>query len=355
VFHALKKVLVGRKFSTGVGDEGGFAPDLKSDEDAIKAVVEAIEQAGYSPGRRSPSPSTARRASCTRTAPTRSRRAAAARDAAGMIDLYAEWIEKYPIVSIEDGLAEDDWDGWAALTERLGERVQLVGDDLFVTSSERLMQGIEREVGNSILIKVNQIGTLTETLEAIELARRAGTRASSRTARARPRTRSSPTSRWPPTPGRSRPARRRARTGWPSTTSSFASRSSSARPPSSPPPSASARADPVSAAGRVVGAALVLGGAAFAVQGGEYATTDLYRQTARRVELVAEVDTLRRAVDSLRLLERRLRTDPALQERVAREEFGMVRGDRELLYRFADPRPAPAALNPAEGADRSPR
>jgi enolase len=175
VFHALKKVLVGRKLSTGVGDEGGFAPDLKSDEDALKVVMEAIEQAGYKPGQE-----IAIALDCAASELHKSgtytfkKSGGGSRSSEGMIDLYAEWIEKYPIVSIEDGLAEDDWDGWAQLTERLGERVQLVGDDLFVTNSERLMQGIEREVGNSILVKVNQIGTLTETLEAIELARRAG-------------------------------------------------------------------------------------------------------------------------------------------------------------------------------------
>jgi enolase len=175
VFHALKKVLVGRKLSTGVGDEGGFAPDLKSDEDAIKAVVEAIEQAGYKPGQEIAIALDCAASELHKNGTyTFKKSGGGSRSAEGMIELYAEWLEKYPIVSIEDGLAEDDWDGWAALTERLGERVQLVGDDLFVTSSERLMQGIEREVGNSILIKVNQIGTLTETLEAIELARRAG-------------------------------------------------------------------------------------------------------------------------------------------------------------------------------------
>jgi enolase len=175
VFHALKKVLVKRKLSTGVGDEGGFAPDLGSDEEALQVIIEAIEAAGYAPGKQ-----VALALDCAASelfkdgTYTFKKSGAGTRPAGGMIDLYASWLEKYPIVSIEDGLAEDDWDGWAALTSRLGDRVQLVGDDLFVTNSERLARGIEGGVGNAILIKVNQIGTLTETLEAIELARSAG-------------------------------------------------------------------------------------------------------------------------------------------------------------------------------------
>jgi enolase len=175
VFHSLKKVLVGRKLSTGVGDEGGFAPDLKSDEEAITVILEAIEKAGYNPGTQ-----IALALDCAASelhkggTYTFKKSGAGSRDAEGMIELYAGWLDKYPIVSIEDGLAEDDWDGWAKLTAALGDRVQLVGDDLFVTSSERLARGIEADIGNSILVKVNQIGTLTETLEAIELARAAG-------------------------------------------------------------------------------------------------------------------------------------------------------------------------------------
>ncbi|AHG90548.1 Enolase [Gemmatirosa kalamazoonensis] len=175
VFHALKKVLVGRKLSTGVGDEGGFAPDLASDEDAIKVVLEAIDKAGYAAGK-----DMALALDCAASelhkggTYTFKKSGGKARDAAGMVELYAEWAEKYPIVSIEDGLAEDDWDGWAKLTETLGSRVQLVGDDLFVTNSERLARGIADDVANAILVKVNQIGTLTETLEAIEMARANG-------------------------------------------------------------------------------------------------------------------------------------------------------------------------------------
>jgi enolase len=175
VFHALKKVLVKRKLATGVGDEGGFAPDLKTDEDAITVILEAVEAAGYAPGTE-----IALALDCAASELGKGgkyafkKSGAGSRDAQGMIDLYSEWLEKYPIVSIEDGLAEDDWDGWAKLTAALGDRVQLVGDDLFVTNTEFLSRGIEQDVGNSILVKVNQIGTLTETLEAIELARAAG-------------------------------------------------------------------------------------------------------------------------------------------------------------------------------------
>ncbi|GLC26421.1 phosphopyruvate hydratase [Roseisolibacter agri] len=175
VFHHLKKVLVKRKLATGVGDEGGFAPDLKTDEEAITVILEAVEAAGYAPGKE-----IALALDCAASelykggTYTFKKSGAGARDAQGMIDLYSEWLEKYPIVSIEDGLAESDWEGWAKLTSALGDRVQLVGDDLFVTNTEFLSRGIEEDVANSILVKVNQIGTLTETLEAIELARAAG-------------------------------------------------------------------------------------------------------------------------------------------------------------------------------------
>ncbi|MEW5918239.1 MAG: phosphopyruvate hydratase [Gemmatimonadota bacterium] len=177
VFHALKKVLVKRGLATGVGDEGGFAPNLPNDEEALKVVVEAIENAGFKPGTQV---ALALDCAASELFDKKTRRytfkksAAGTLTAEGMIDLYAAWLEKYPIVSIEDGLAEDDWDGWATLTAKLGERVQLVGDDLFVTNTERLARGIESSVANAILIKVNQIGTLTETLEAIDLARAAG-------------------------------------------------------------------------------------------------------------------------------------------------------------------------------------
>src|ERR671934_1566833 len=172
VFHSLKKVLVKRGLGTGVGDEGGFAPDLKSDEEALRVIIEAIESAGYAPGKQ-----VALALDCAASELYKDGRytfkksGAGTRDAAGMIELYTRWLDEYPIVSIEDGLGEDDWDGWAQLTKALGDRVQLVGDDLFVTNTGRLARGIEQHVANAILIKVNQIGTLTETLQAIELAR----------------------------------------------------------------------------------------------------------------------------------------------------------------------------------------
>ncbi len=175
VFHALKKVLVKRKLSTGVGDEGGFAPDLGTDEDALKVVMEAIESAGYSPGTQiSIALDCAASELHKNGSYTFKKSGAGTKSAEGMIELYSSWIEDYPIVSIEDGLAEDDWEGWAKLTAALGDRLQLVGDDLFVTNTERLARGIAEDVGNAILIKLNQIGTLTETLEAIEMARANG-------------------------------------------------------------------------------------------------------------------------------------------------------------------------------------
>jgi len=175
VFHALKKVLVKRGLATGVGDEGGFAPDLKTDEDALKLVIEAIESAGYAPGQE-----VAIALDCaaselfTNGTYDFKKSKAGTMNAQGMIDMYARWMELYPIVSIEDGLAENDWAGWEALTSQLGQKVQLVGDDLFCTNSEILAKGIENDVANAILIKVNQIGTLTETLMAMELAKSAG-------------------------------------------------------------------------------------------------------------------------------------------------------------------------------------
>ncbi len=175
VFHALKKVLSSRKLSTGVGDEGGFAPDLKDDEEAIKMLLEAIDAAGYAAGKEiaialDPAASELYADGMY----TFKKSGAGRRDADAMIELYTTWLDEYPIVSIEDGLAEDDWEGWAKLTAAVGERCQLVGDDIFVTNTERLARGIESGVGNAILIKVNQIGTLSETLETIEMARAAG-------------------------------------------------------------------------------------------------------------------------------------------------------------------------------------
>lgn len=175
VFHALREVLKAEGYSTGVGDEGGFAPSLASNEEALDVVGEAIQNAGYEPGRDillALDPATTEFYIDGRYVFHKSD--GSERTSEQMVDFWEDWTRRYPIVSIEDGLAEDDWAGWARMTDRLGNRVQLVGDDLFVTNTERLGRGIQSAVGNSILIKVNQIGTLSETLEAIETARKAG-------------------------------------------------------------------------------------------------------------------------------------------------------------------------------------
>ncbi len=173
VFHTLKKILKGNGYSVAVGDEGGFAPRLPSDEEALRLLVQAIADAGYEPGR-----DVALALDCAANGFFSSEegiyRLEGERTAAELVDLYEDWIARYPIVSIEDGLAEEDWEGWALLTQRLGERVQLVGDDIFVTNPERLARGIERGVANAILIKLNQIGTVTETLATMDRALEAG-------------------------------------------------------------------------------------------------------------------------------------------------------------------------------------
>lgn len=181
VFHNLKKVLSSKGYSTAVGDEGGFAPNLKTDEEAIQVIIEAIEKAGYKPG--------ADFRIAIDAAATEMYEAAKEKGEEGkyffwksnimktkeeMVNYWADLVEKYPIISVEDGVSEEDWEAWKMLTDKLGGKIQLVGDDLFVTNTERLKKGIEMGVANSILIKVNQIGTLTETLEAIEMANRAG-------------------------------------------------------------------------------------------------------------------------------------------------------------------------------------
>lgn len=177
-FHSLKSVLKKKGYNTAVGDEGGFAPNLKSNEEALEVILEAIEKAGYKSGKDI----------CMALDPAASEffikeknvyhffKSAPDKEIPieKMVDFWADWTKQYPIISIEDGLAEDDWDGWKIITDKLGSKIQLVGDDLFVTNTERLAAGIEKGVANSILIKVNQIGTLTETLEAIEMAKRAG-------------------------------------------------------------------------------------------------------------------------------------------------------------------------------------
>jgi len=177
IFHALKKVLDKAGLSTAVGDEGGFAPDLKSNDEAIEVILKAIKAAGYKAGKDV--------VLCLDSAASSfydKRRKkyvfhksdGGARSSAKMIELYDKWIKKYPICSIEDGLAEDDWDGWIAMNKKLGQKVQIVGDDLFVTNTKRLKRGIDERAANSILIKLNQIGTVTETLQAIKMAHQAG-------------------------------------------------------------------------------------------------------------------------------------------------------------------------------------
>lgn len=179
VFQSLKAVLKGRKYNTGVGDEGGFAPDLQSNEEALEVIMEAIKNAGYTTGRDGDfmialDPATSElydeKTGLYELKWTTHEKLTSAQ----MVDLWESWVNKYPIISIEDGMAEDDWEGWKLLTDRIGDRVQLVGDDLFVTNPERLQMGLDKKVANSILIKVNQIGTLTETFEAIDLAKRNG-------------------------------------------------------------------------------------------------------------------------------------------------------------------------------------
>ena len=173
VYHALKKVLAAENMSTAVGDEGGFAPNLPNNEAAIQAIIRAIEGAGYSPGVDASIALDPAASEFFKDGKYDLAGEGKVLTSAEMVDYYAALVDKYPIVSIEDGLAEDDWEGWALLTKKLGKAVQLVGDDLFVTNTEYLRKGIEVGVANSILIKVNQIGTLTETLDAIEMAKRA--------------------------------------------------------------------------------------------------------------------------------------------------------------------------------------
>ncbi len=176
IFHSLKEVLKSKNFSTAVGDEGGFAPNLSSNEEALQVIMEAIEKSGYKAGEEI----------CIALDPAASEfykkgkyvlegeKKDKEKDSEAMIEFYSSLVVKYPIISIEDGLAEDDWSGWKIMTDKLGKKIQIVGDDLFVTNTTRLAEGIEKGIANSILIKLNQIGTLTETLDAIEMAKRAG-------------------------------------------------------------------------------------------------------------------------------------------------------------------------------------
>lgn len=174
IFHNLKKVLTAKGYNTAVGDEGGFAPNLGSNEEALSTIIEAIEKAGYKPGEEVQLAMDVAASEIYEDGKYNLKGEGVVKTSEEMIDFYAELCDKYPIISIEDGLDENDWDGFKKLTERLGDKIQLVGDDLFVTNTEKLARGIKEGIGNSILIKVNQIGTLSETFEAIEMAKRAG-------------------------------------------------------------------------------------------------------------------------------------------------------------------------------------
>ncbi|MTI61387.1 MAG: phosphopyruvate hydratase [Firmicutes bacterium] len=174
VYHNLKKVLQERDLSTGVGDEGGFAPDLASNEEAIQVIIDAVKKAGYEPGDDIMLALDVASTELYKDGKYILEGEGREMTADDMVNFYEEIVDKYPIISIEDGLAEDDWDGWKTMTDKLGDKVQLVGDDFFVTNTERLARGIEEGSSNSILIKVNQIGSLTETIEAIEMAKQAG-------------------------------------------------------------------------------------------------------------------------------------------------------------------------------------
>ena len=174
VYHNLKSVLKGRGLNTAIGDEGGFAPNLASNEQALEIIIEAIQKAGYKPGEQIALALDVASSEIFKDGKYNLEGEGLVKTSSEMVEYYTALVEKYPIISIEDGMAEDDWDGWSLLTERLGGKVQLVGDDLFVTNTERLSRGIEAKVGNSILVKVNQIGTLTETFDTMEMAKRAG-------------------------------------------------------------------------------------------------------------------------------------------------------------------------------------
>ena len=177
VFHTLKGVLKKRGYSTAVGDEGGFAPNLKSNQEALEVVMEAITLAGYKPGEQisiALDPAASEFYDKTKAKYVFKKSDKSERTSEQMVEFWADWVRQYPIISIEDGMAEDDWDGWKLMTDVLGKKIQLVGDDLFVTNTARLSMGIERGIANSILVKVNQIGSLTETLEAMAMAAKAG-------------------------------------------------------------------------------------------------------------------------------------------------------------------------------------
>lgn len=174
IYHNLKKVLKDMDLNTAIGDEGGFAPNLKSNEQAIEVIIEAIKKAGYKPGEQVCIALDVASSEIYKDDKYHLEGEGLVKTSAEMVEFYSKLVEKYPIISIEDGMSEDDWDGWKLLTDTLGKKIQLVGDDLFVTNVERLSRGIEAQTGNSILVKVNQIGSLSETFDTIEMAKRAG-------------------------------------------------------------------------------------------------------------------------------------------------------------------------------------
>ncbi len=238
IYHALKGVLKARGYNTLVGDEGGYAPALKANAEAVEVILEAIEKAGFKAG--------AGQDVAIALDPAASEfyeedtglyhlRTEGKKLTSGeMVAFWKNWVDQYPIVSIEDGLAQDDWDGWKLMVSELGDRLQIVGDDLLVTNPARVRKGIRVGAANSLLVKLNQIGTLTETIEAVDTCHRQVGRRSPPTAQVRPRTPLSLTWRWPSTWARSRPAPRPVPTGWPSTTSSCASKANWATKRSSP-------------------------------------------------------------------------------------------------------------------------
>ena len=239
IFAALRQILHDEGHATGQGDEGGFAPSLPSNQAAVEVILRAIEKAGYRPGEEiaialDPAASSFLVEGTGVEGVTgqyRLDKEGRTLDSGEMVDLWADWVARYPIVSLEDGLAEEDWDGWKALNARLGDKVQLVGDDILVTNPSFIRRGITERAMNSVLIKLNQIGTLTETIDAIEIARRAGWSAvvSHRSGETEDTTIATSWSRW--ARGRSRPAPRPARSGSPSTTGCSGSRTSSATMP----------------------------------------------------------------------------------------------------------------------------
>ena len=336
VFHSLKKVLSGQGKNTAVGDEGGFAPDLASNEEAVQVVLEAVEGAGYRPGddvvlaidAASSEFYDRERGEYVFRWSTGERR-----DGSAMCDFWEEWSGRYPLRSLEDPLDENDWSAWGELTRRIGEGVQLVGDDLFVTNSVRLQKGIDGGIGNAILIKVNQIGTLTETLDAIELAQACGL----------------PCRHLPSIRRDGGHVHRRPGRGHRGGADQDRERQSH-RPCGQIQPAPAHRGDArgrrgVSGKGSVMKKGRlrwlwipgVLGVAGYvALFGGDYSVFDVERARDEVEARQAELDALRQETDSLQLRVDALEDDPQVLEAIARGEFGMIR-EGELLYKIVEP------------------